>query len=577
MKHFRWIGIQGVIVSLLCSFTLEGIVKKEEEKKSQMVGDLEVIKHVLEIEYAPKEWKQSYAGWDLDQAFSSAKNQIETSSSLTTKRFQQIVKEFLGTTKDYHVNVFFLSTEWAELPFGVKGVNGRYFIDWIDTKRLSPSVYSIAVGDELIKFNEQPASKVVEALQLQAGRFANLQTDQSLAEMSLTYRNGERGEVVPKGPISIAIKSCSSGQLHSYQLMWNYHPEYISNPNDLLVAATRSLVKASPKKKVGVNRRLFLNPIDKLYTRRLCECSGIGSYKSFLPDFGSIIWTVGEDSPFYAYIYENDQGNKIGYIRIPHYRTWGSEVECFGEIIKLYEEETDALIIDQVDNPGGFVVNQYFLASMLTDRPLLTPQHRLLITQQDVWEAFEILSILQYVDSDEDAENVFWGSSPFKTHQYVLFLKEYYQFIIDEWQAGRVLTNPIYIEGVDHINPHPNCRYTKPVLILINQLDFSGGDFFPAIMQDNKRATLFGTRTAGAGGYVRIFNFPNNHGIAGFSYTASIAERLDKQPIENLGVTPDVEYQITEIDLQYQYKSYIEKANQAIKDLLVPNFKHADD
>ena len=90
----------------------------------------------------------------------------------------------------------------------------------------------------------------------------------------------------------------------------------------------------------------------------------------------------------------------------------------------------------------------------------------------------------------------------------------------------------------------------------------------PAILQDNKRAKLFGSQTAGAGGYVHTFEFPNCHGIAKCSYTASIAERINLRKIENLGVTPDIEYQITAEDLQKGYQGYVDAVNQAVQTLL---------
>jgi hypothetical protein len=568
----RW--TKGIVLFILCFSSLEG-ASFEEQRKNKMLGDLEVIKHILEIEYAPKDWKRSYAGWDLDQALAHSKSQVLNNKKITTKQFQQVVKDFLGSTQDYHVNAYFLSTEWSTLPFAIKGANGRYFIDWIDTRRLSSSVYSIAVGDELLKFDGRPVDEVINELKSNAGRFANPQTDQSLAEMCLTFRSGQRGDVVPKGPVNISVRSVFKGDVYSYQLMWNYHPEHIHNPFDLpgLNTAMAALTIDSFKKKKSIQRKSFFNPVAKLYCPTNYTGRGIGSYKSFLPELGSLIWSVDDESPYYAYIYQNSQGKKIGYIRIPHYKSLGSEVECFGEIIGLFQDATDALVIDQLDNPGGYVENQYVLASMLTDYPLQTPKHRLMINQQDILEAFEILSILEQIQTDEDAESIFWGSGIFKTYQYVLFLKDYYHFIIKQWNEGRVLTDPIHIEGVDQINPHPRYRYTKPILILINQLDFSGGDFFPAIMQDNKRAVLFGARTAGAGGYVKVFDFPNSHGLAGFTYTASIAERLDKQPIENLGVTPDIAYQVTEEDLQYTYQPYLSRVNQVINALLSPSTK----
>ena len=138
---------------------------------------------------------------------------------------------------------------------------------------------------------------------------------------------------------------------------------------------------------------------------------------------------------------------------------------------------------------------------------------------------------------------------------------------MNEWNSGRKLTNPFWIAGVDHINPAP-VHYTKPILLLVNSLDFSGGDFFPAIMQDNKRVTVFGTRTAGAGGYVADIQVPNDIGIDKFRCTESIASRADQNPIENLGVKPDVEYSMTEADFSQNYTGYVKAIQKALGDLV---------
>src|ERR1700749_192444 len=93
-------------------------------KKYNMLSDIETIKHALEVHYAPAEWKKKYANWDINQAWEKAKMEILNQENITIKEFQQIVRRFLGSTQDYHVQVYFLSTEGANLPFGVKSVNG---------------------------------------------------------------------------------------------------------------------------------------------------------------------------------------------------------------------------------------------------------------------------------------------------------------------------------------------------------------------------------------------------------------------------------------------------------------------
>ncbi|MFZ3231509.1 MAG: hypothetical protein WA160_14980 [Pseudobdellovibrio sp.] len=63
---------------------------------------------------------------------------------------------------------------------------------------------------------------------------------------------------------------------------------------------------------------------------------------------------------------------------------------------------------------------------------------------------------------------------------------------------------------------------------------------------------------AGAGGYVNDIAIQNNVGISSFRYTESIAERVNKNPIENLGVTPDIEYEMTESDFTNNFARYVQ-------------------
>ncbi|MEQ1918393.1 MAG: S41 family peptidase, partial [Elusimicrobiota bacterium] len=145
------------------------------------------------------------------------------------------------------------------------------------------------------------------------------------------------------------------------------------------------------------------------------------------------------------------------------------------------------------------------------------------------------------------------------------------QFILQQFNAGKRFTDLIHISGVDDIDPAPKPeeRYTKPILLLTNALDFSGGDFFPAIMQDNKRATIMGVRTAGAGGIVNAYSI-DQFGIDHLSATSSLAERPNGQPIENLGVTPEIPYEITAKDLRTGFAEYRWKILKALSGILEP-------
>jgi hypothetical protein len=201
---------------------------------------------------------------------------------------------------------------------------------------------------------------------------------------------------------------------------------------------------------------------------------------------------------------------------------------------------------------------------MLTDQPLQTPLHRMSITQAEVLEARNLINELKNIKNDDDARKLSIDMHGYPvSYELIQFILSYSHMIVSEWQAGHTLTKPYWISGINHINPN-RTHYTHPILLLTNHLDFSGGDFFPTILKDNQRVTILGTRTAGAGGYVVNLNIPNNLGIDYFGVTESLAERVNGNPIENLGITPDIIYEMTPTDYQSNFAPYVTKINMAV-------------
>lgn len=565
-----------------------------------MLNDLDNMRNIIESHYAPRHWKKSYMGWDLDEEIEKAKDKVLSADKLSVKVYQRALRDLFMSMSDYHVNIRFHSTEKAVLPFQVESAGGRYYFHYINRDQLSPLNYPIMEGDELVTFDGRPVDQVVQEIKLRELCSTKSGTDQALAERMLTARSGATGALVPRGPVSITVRSHVTGKESSYQLIWDYTPEKVKDIVDgqeHRAAKRRPIMAQKPKNPfMGDDEDMaqhpfFARPMMTSWADILDVDSGkeenanphaLGAHKSFIPPLGKILWEAEpNDRPFYWYIYETPDRRRIGYVRIPHYGGLGRghglggvdiAVKRFSQIIEKMEDLTDAMVIDQVNNPGGYKAYFYALASMLTEKPLYSPKERIAITQEEVQHAIEALEYFDWVTDDEDAQMFFGGRQTLMglpvNYQFVRFFVEYCHFIIDQWNEGNMLTEPTHWIGVDQINPHPRVRYTKPILLLVNHLDFSGGDYFPAVLQDNKRVTVFGTRTAGAGGFVYWENYPNAFGVSGFSLTGSLAERIDKNPIENLGVTPDIEYEMSVVDMHYGYLGYVLSIQAAVNELL---------
>ena len=538
-------------------------------RKEQLKGELEYVGQMFATQYAPKEWKEKFLNWNLPAAIATSKSLIDQATSLRQARMA--VVEFLNTTADYHVGYSFISTERAGLPFQVRTVEGKTILVFIDRTKLSNIAFPFVEGDEILTMNGRPVAAVLADIKKFLGSNVEL-TDAAMADLYLVRRSGAANSTVDQGPVTLTIKRAANEKVGSVQLTWEYTPEELATG----IFSTPFALKREP-----------IVPDLKMISPKALEMAeatnryGLGGRESFLPNFGDRIWETAADNTFDAYMYQSEEGF-IGVIRLPSYipgyamanlemSNYTKAVADFAGILKHFQKFTRALIIDQNNNPGGSVFYLYALASMLSDQALTVPQHRVALSFAEANSWIGSIKELAALKTDEDAKKVF-GNEGLAGYPVSLALAhsilDYARFYVNEFRTGKDISSPYYLYGVDKINPSPYVQYTKPVVLLTNELDFSGGDFFPAILQDNKRVTVVGTRTAGAGGYVKSSFFPNSFGLASVSFTGSIAERVDKNPIENLGVTPDVLLPMTLEDYRGGFVKYQTGVKAVVKDLL---------
>jgi len=543
------------------------------KRQELMLNDLGYIQNLFQTAYAPMEWKKENFGFDVEQEIAKVKARVLQKNTLSIKEFQEILKNLCNSIKDYHVVIKFYSTESANLPFRLQGAEGKYFISAIKNKN-----FPFSVGDEIISFNGEPIHLAIEAFKTTISSDNHFLTDQALAEMYFTIRSGEYADKISKGPVTLIIKEALSGKLITYETQWNYQEEKILDcmmQRAIKATFPGSFTNFLPSNNLwAFNDHLMTPHYERLADIRSGENEpsvALGAKKNMIPPLGEILWQAPEEMNFYAYLFALPNGKKGGYVRIPTYLLNGNKAaQEFAEIIQLLQAESEVLVIDQLNNPGGRTKLLYTLLSMLSNQPLKLPKDRYRLNQETIYVAFGDIDLFSDTKDDKDAQDRM-GTLTMNGYPvdyiYIQGLLKFCTQLIDTWNQGKIFTDFFYQDGIETIRPSTIACYTKPILVLINSLDFSCGDLFPAILQDNQRATLMGSRTAGAGGSVEKFFFRNLNGIKSLSLTTSFTERSNGQPLENLGVTPDIPYEVSAIDLQNNYIEYRNRILEVLEPL----------
>ncbi len=582
--------IKSLLINSLLFFPMLAQAAVSSLSHEDFLHELQSANYALTMNYAPTDWKHEYLSWSAEMAMENAKADLIAHSSMTTRDYQRVFRDFLGSLQDYHVRAYFYSSEWSAFPIQVKSVEGRYYISDLQFRvslSCAESVFDIeeydfesfeneyvklSVGDEILTVDGVPVGEVIESLidsELSGNRTP---TGYALAQRLLFTRMGKFGHHVPKGSFEITVRSHDRMEPQTCRFNWIHVPEWVKDPQPKNIIQTKMAKIEQLLTKdfsVALAKDLIQSPLAKVMNTEEDEEEYDWREKGFLPELGRVQWQTNIDSDIYAYLYTNPQNQNIGYLYIPHFMQGGSYadmmIEELTEILKKFEAETDALVVDINDNPGGNVFYLYGVLSMLTDKPLIAPTHMETLIQEDVYSNAVLYNSLQYLLEEEDLSELGSLSGYALDEAVIQDVMAYSKSILDQWDLGMTRTAPAPLFGLSHINPSPNVQYTKPILVLTNELDFSCGDLFPAILQDNGRATLFGKTTAGAGGYVRGYKQSSKFGLTAYSLTGSLAYRVDGKVIENLGVTPDVSYEITQRDLKRNYVDYIRTVNQQLR------------
>jgi hypothetical protein len=481
--------------------------------------------------YGPLEYKKTRLGLDLPTLV--AEFEAKISASTTNREFYYLVVEFIGRFKDGHFNASVPTTHKKELPFGVDYISGKVLIDWIDREKLPEAVFPFERGDEVVTFDGRPVDEVVSYL----SRYVQSGNDRSirrLATWALTIRRGARMPVpqdMQVGEVEIRhAKSNRVEKIPAGTLTWVESgvamDEFAPAPSAERILTLRE--RNTDFDMLSV-RKTYEDYIGATRLERSFACNP--GTRIAIPAGATVIMNP-PSGPFTAYYHWDDRfGGNVGYIRIPDYYpvnedgsfAFEARFQQYEYAIEILQRETVGLVIDQDHNCGGSVEYLERMLGLFFPQPYEATQFQLLATRESY---FDFKSWLD-------------GLPPFTLErtrlEYVLdLIKTASDLGTSRLTARTSITGRVYYE--------PNAIvYTRPIVVLVDEIAGSGGDAFPGIM-GYQRATLVGSGTSGLGGHVQETQ-PLYYSRLGGRMTKSLFYRADGVAVENNGAVPTLENQ----------------------------------
>jgi Peptidase family S41/PDZ domain len=576
------------VILLLLAVSISTPRAQEALSSKQRIADLEQLVSFYDKNYAPYEWKRDVIGFDLLR-LTPWLQRIQHSDDLD---YQEALIEYVSSLNDAHDSIAFPTTFFASLGLSVDIYDGKVLIDSINRLALPIAQFPFVIGDELISVDGTPVQTLIESFR-KYSIAANQRSTDRIAAIRLVSRSQQ---IMPHtsdldATASIAVRLASTGAINTFVVPWlksgipitsqgplpsprRGNGQIFLTPNGQGIGQLTGQSAFGPLvfsvgNTVAADNTLpgYMEPLRSLLNASVPKdyysVLGFGARSPVFAMPAGFVQRLGTQPVhfFFSGTYVAPNGLRIGFIRIPSMSppSVAIALQQLDQEIAFFNANTDALVIDVTRNPGGLVS----FVEAISQRFIPTPFHII---------GFEIRATGAWLFSFASALNnaLATGAPP----EIVDNLRNNFNAVLDAYNENRGRSVPVSLNSTGSLTLGPVAgAYTHPLMVLVDEFSASGGDMFPAIIQDNNRGPLFGMRTMGAGGSVVAFN-ATAYTESIFRVTVSLMNRgrliqtgeFPPAPyIENIGVRPDIPFDyMTRANLMTAGAPFVQAFTQAI-------------
>ena len=567
------------LFSRLLLLTLAATLSYAQLTIDQKTSDFQSLAALYAKRYGPYEWKRDALGVDL---FNIAPWLAQVQATNNDLDFYEVMSQYVASLNDAHDIYELPSTFQASLNFTVDIYDGKLLVDSINRSRLPAAEFGFVTGYELVSIDGQDAQKQLDGL-LRYEIAANPRSTRRLAAQLLTSRPQvlmPHAADVPE--ISVVLFRRPDGNMESYRIPWAKSGLLLTSVGRYTtpgfsaltgISGTSGIPIADPPDAPPVpdETPAYLQVLNRLQNCRLPDKT-VNGFGGQVPVFAaslplSFVLRQGRfgSDPFYSGVFSAN-GHTIGFIRIPSYAPINTTVAltAFQSEIAFFQANTEGLVVDEMRNPGGSVSYLNAIVSYL---------------MPSKWRSipFELRATSEWVEAI--SSSLVSAAALGAPQSYLDLLQLIKDEIVAANSAMRGRTKPIPLDDVT-IDRAPATdakgniiAYTKPLIVLVDEMSASAGDAFAATIQDNARGPLLGWRTMGAGGNVEAWEAGTySLGVATVTEslmnrkTAIVTAEYPSAPyVENIGVRPEIEVDyMTADNLNQKGKPFVDAFVAAI-------------
>jgi hypothetical protein len=504
----------------------------------QKIFDFQALAGLYTKHYAGHDWKLMLYGFDSTGISPWLDRVNATTNDLD---FYELMVEYVSDLHDGHDAYHLPSTFSARLGFTADIYDGKVLIDSINSTLLPPAKYPFAIGDQLLSVDGVAVGDLLDAFAKYA-RYGNDRSTQRLAASRIVTRPQQvMPHAVDLGDSAVIVIQRASGNVETYTIPWVKtgvaltQIDPVATPQSAGRAGVRSADDAADDALLGL--QMSMDPHTE-------ASLGQGSLAPIFALPQGFVRRLGAAGDFFLSGTYTASGLHIGYIRIPTYNPSDTVAALaqFQKEIAFFQANTDGLVVDEMRNSGGSLCYGESIVSNLISTNFQPLGYQIRST-------YEYLSLFGARLASAQAAGNQTVIGQYQT---------LYNAIAASYSGNQPRTDAIPLCGPSFDRaPAKDSKgnviaYSKPMIMLIDELSESTADSVPAMLQDNGRGLLVGWRTNGMGGSnslnIQRYQVGDySEGDTGITLSLMVRKApvitTDFPPtqyIENVGVRPDV-------------------------------------